>query len=436
MTSSPYQSKVLNFISAKYRQILTQRDRVFSHLKFAASNTVQLLLYPMYVLLQGSRLAAKRLREKVIFYLPHNREKVKNQTIKNNQIIDQQIQPVEVLVAKANLASTSIPSCRIKPEVFSELEKTEETLISEILSNEKKEYPRQSDTAKIDRKMPLQLQPCAELVPMFGPLGLVWQIMAWVETSKIALWFNLFEEWNIVLEESQLNQQSFFSYQNQRLLSSANLTFREFIHNLAKQYLYPITRGLGLNGLLPPFQIEEELEIDSILEAELDQGKQQKSAQVIGVTVLPYESKTETSQVATSLNLANTTPIRPSQEKLDNQKNFHSNQPSHKTIFNSHNSVKKEPSRFKKTLAKTSGHQTELDIDNTVKTPEVALQTYRAEDRPKHQPNWLEVESISIGYVKHPLEIILSWVDVIMTWVEKVVEQVWQWSQQQKSKNF
>lgn len=437
MTSSPYKSKVLNFISAKYRQILTQSDRVFSQLKFAATNTVQLLLYPMYVLVQGSRLAAKQLREKVVFSLPHNIEKVKNKTIKNNQIIDQQIQEVEVLLGEANLASPSIPLYSIQSKVFSELEIGEASLISDILTKGKQEYPGKSETAKIERKMLLQLQPCAELVPMFGPLGVVWQIMAWVETSKISLCFNLFEERNIVLEENQLKQQGSCLYQSQRLLSSANLTFAEFINNLAKQYLYPITRSLGLNGLLPPFQIEtEELEIDSVLEAELDQGKQQKPAGTIESIVLPYQSETETFQVATSLNLANTTLIRPRQEKLDNEKNFPLNKPSQKTILNSHNSVKKEPSRFKETLTKVSGHQTKLDIENTMKPAQIAIQTYCSENRPKHQPNWLEVESVSIGYVKHPLEIILSWVDVMMTWVEKVVAQVWQWSQQQKSKNF
>ena len=63
MTSSPYKSKVLNFVVAKYNQILTRSDRTLCHLKFIATITVQLLLYPIYVLLQASRVALKKLQQ-------------------------------------------------------------------------------------------------------------------------------------------------------------------------------------------------------------------------------------------------------------------------------------------------------------------------------------------------------------------------------------
>ncbi len=434
MTSGPYKSKVLNFVSAKYRQILTQSDRAFRNVKFAATNTVQMLLYPMYVLLQASRLAVKQLRQRVVGLIPQTIEKVNNKTIKNNQTADQPIQ--EVLVAEAKLPLPSISQAPIteQSEIFSKLEIAENYQVSNILTRVKQENPLILETAKIEKKVPLQLQPCAELVPMFGPIGGVWQIMAWVQTSKIALWFNLFEEWNIALEQNEPKHQNrgFAIYQSQPLLSSANLTFGEFIHNLAKQYLYPITRGLGLNGLLPPFKIEE-LDIDSVLEAELGQEKQQKRSGPVASVVLPCQP--ETFQVAISLT---TTPlISPGNiEKLGNEKNFPLHQqPSEENILTSNNSAKKEAIGFKEALRQVHRYKKEETFDYTMNSAKISVQTYSSESRPKHQPNWLEVESVSVGYVKHPLEKILGWVDVIMTWLEKLVAQVWQLCQQ-KLKNF
>jgi molybdopterin converting factor small subunit len=40
---------------------------------------------------------------------------------------------------------------------------------------------------------------------------------------------------------------------------------------------------------------------------------------------------------------------------------------------------------------------------------------------------WLETEATSIGYVKHPLEQILEWLDGIMVWLENVVVAIWEW---------
>lgn len=51
---------------------------------------------------------------------------------------------------------------------------------------------------------------------------------------------------------------------------SLNLIFGGFIYDLVKYYLYFIIRGLGLNGLLLFFKIEEEWEFELFKELELD----------------------------------------------------------------------------------------------------------------------------------------------------------------------
>jgi hypothetical protein len=45
-------------------------------------------------------------------------------------------------------------------------------------------------------------------------------------------------------------------------------------------------------------------------------------------------------------------------------------------------------------------------------------------------PDWIETEAIATGYVKHPLEKILEWLDVGMLLLEEVTIKAWQWMRQ------
>ncbi|MCA1990620.1 MAG: hypothetical protein LDL41_01030 [Coleofasciculus sp. S288] len=42
-------------------------------------------------------------------------------------------------------------------------------------------------------------------------------------------------------------------------------------------------------------------------------------------------------------------------------------------------------------------------------------------------PDWIETEASPVGYVKHPLEQILAWLDLTMLWIEELVVKVWRW---------
>jgi hypothetical protein len=45
---------------------------------------------------------------------------------------------------------------------------------------------------------------------------------------------------------------------------------------------------------------------------------------------------------------------------------------------------------------------------------------------PEHE--YLETKAESMGYIKHPLEQVLEWLDLIMVRVEKIIEQIWNWA--------
>lgn len=44
------------------------------------------------------------------------------------------------------------------------------------------------------------------------------------------------------------------------------------------------------------------------------------------------------------------------------------------------------------------------------------------------EAQYLETKAESMGYIKHPLEQVLEWLDAIMVRVEKIVEQLWNWA--------
>jgi hypothetical protein len=44
-------------------------------------------------------------------------------------------------------------------------------------------------------------------------------------------------------------------------------------------------------------------------------------------------------------------------------------------------------------------------------------------------PDWIETRATLMGYVKHPLEQILAWLDRAMLWLEETLLKFWQWLQ-------
>ncbi|MUL38990.1 hypothetical protein [Gloeocapsopsis dulcis] len=58
-------------------------------------------------------------------------------------------------------------------------------------------------------------------------------------------------------------------------------------------------------------------------------------------------------------------------------------------------------------------------------TPEPSPQTNLAQINPTSE--WIDVSAITMGYVKHPLEQVLEWLDRAMVWLEKILFKFWQW---------
>ncbi len=50
----------------------------------------------------------------------------------------------------------------------------------------------------------------------------------------------------------------------------------------------------------------------------------------------------------------------------------------------------------------------------------------------EHTPDWIEAEVSWREYIKHPLEVLLEWLDLAMLWLEQTAVKIWQWVRQLK----
>lgn len=60
------------------------------------------------------------------------------------------------------------------------------------------------------------------------------------------------------------------------------------------------------------------------------------------------------------------------------------------------------------------------DFDSQKTTGE-ATKSYRETEAIEAKPDWIETSARTIGYVKHPLEFILEWLDRAILWLERIL---------------
>lgn len=59
----------------------------------------------------------------------------------------------------------------------------------------------------------------------------------------------------------------------------------------------------------------------------------------------------------------------------------------------------------------------------------VSNHSHRSKTDIEPQPDWIETNATAIGYVLHPLEQLLAWLDRIMLWLEEILIKTFQWVQ-------
>ncbi len=195
MSVSPpnrYKSRVFNAVSQQYRQFLDRCDRAGRQIRLTASHATQILLYPFYVLLQGTRLIGKHLKAQTNIGIPQLNDAVKTQNSDANESISEILQ---------TLAPTAP---QIKLQGIANRLDTQELVL--VTSPNQTLYPLPSSQKKYLQKQIINaLKPAAWKTPHLQPaipaMGLILpvycvlsQAMGWVQASPIAVRMNLFGE--------------------------------------------------------------------------------------------------------------------------------------------------------------------------------------------------------------------------------------------------
>ncbi len=74
----------------------------------------------------------------------------------------------------------------------------------------------------------------------------------------------------------------------------------------------------------------------------------------------------------------------------------------------------------------------ELNVAVTTNSPSLKSNSVAAKSSEslEHTPEWIETNATTMGYVKHPLEQLLEWLDLAMLWLENILIKFWHWLQQ------
>ena len=75
-------------------------------------------------------------------------------------------------------------------------------------------------------------------------------------------------------------------------------------------------------------------------------------------------------------------------------------------------------------------HQSSLfaqSANSTVQSDASQGSTNQQETALELSPDWIDIHATTMGYIKHPLEKILAWLDRIILWLEELMANIWRW---------
>ena len=242
-SSGRFQSHLFNFVSRQAQKIADQTKKAARHLKVATIWGTQILLYPVYVLFQSTRLLGQQLKRAVQRSVLRLRLSKVIPSLSNSSpsaplTADTPIQRVLTaiqdswLLTGANLAAlesehplaqsvagsvatiqgiASLISTRnlvlvtIDDQVMDVLTIEQQTHLKQRIIWEMANYWRYWRRHYIAQSYPTLLLPPEDRATLLPPVRIFRQLMAWVQSGPIAIAANLFQESALVVEPAPLD---------------------------------------------------------------------------------------------------------------------------------------------------------------------------------------------------------------------------------------
>lgn len=595
MSSAPtgrYQSQLFNFLNKQSQRLTDKYDRTVRHLKVATVWGVQILLYPIYMMVQAGLSAGRQLAQSAEAGWPQ----IKALTNHTDEIVPTVDTAIEQVLEEINrLPQLEAQNKAIVPEATSELatqivalteslnsapisptasptdlntttqasswiqgvatiletralvlvtienqildiltpqqQKKLSSKISWELADQRRKWRLAEASARRFKPLP-KLSALEDNPRVLAPVKLFWQLMAWVQTSPVAIAANLFQESTLVVTTSNQHQlhQRLPQHINQEIrLPQAPQSALAFLDRsvalLESHQLVPgtevvitlserTTRSLQQNSqklleklqttFIKPTTTATDISqppasgIQSLIYAAVDyffgkhktklpgtnfperitiSGKHQNlpSAQELSSlefpeteadpwltwgdlydTPIPNQVKTtaKTIKIRTSSKqlpeaFNSKIPVKPGNSILENIKRYLGiQQPSGKLsvptrkeeieIIASAPLVVQPPSKLRRQGQKSDRLSQPATAPHAVKPRrKKSLPAKTANSALTNQtssttsgdldaaPDWIETPATPSGYVKHPLEQLLEWLDSAMLWLEELIMKIW-----------
>ncbi|MDJ0598277.1 MAG: hypothetical protein QNJ37_05500 [Crocosphaera sp.] len=451
----PYKSKLFNFINRRSSQWRDRLIRSAQYLRVGVEWSLQILIYPLYLMVQAGRATRKQLRlgftQKI---LPTNKHNTASSTPKVDRPLRRVFQETQHCLIQNKTKQTTQQNNNQKTPVMiqgmaSEIESHDLVLVAEnntiidILSETQQKHLKKYirlETAnywydfKQNKRDDLGLihtftQKNEHILP---PIRWFWQVMSWMQTGTVAMNLDLFGESSLVpvvpknnITSLSTNSEVFYQENSIKSLQlSASLhqkiqKYREYIKQKSSE-------SLNIDNE-DPFRIEFLIyaAIDYffnrvIPQQQLTSNLSQQQLQLSTVSDNNFISEKiddpwlSWDDLYQEVPVVNTPSPVQSSAALLSQSDPSSHQPK--------KSFKKRKKRRKNSLkSQKSSNKSGVSLPKTHKSKQ-SINSYSKIE--KISSHWVETEAKTTGYVKHPLVRILEWLDSAIHWLEKLAHRL------------
>jgi hypothetical protein len=540
-----YQSRLFSFVNRHYRRLTDRGDRAIRHAQVATIWGVQVLLYPVYLLVQSAQLAGKRLQQAVqrltgpqlpilppadapiqrvlelaqsysapaeepprprpLSFLLGGKKSKQEQSVVSDSPDSPPITGIATLPETRNLVLVNHEN-----EILDVLTSEQQQELDQHISFEVAHYWHQRhQLEEIQGSSNIVLAPPEESANLFLPVRFFRRLMSWVQTGPIATVVNLFQEDKQLVEWEDKRQQLKLRSQELKLrqqelelkkahsltpatpeetgteesafissidraiakLESGNLEsvsrVTESVVHRSQEFLQQLKNRLSPQSIQSESTADElenprrdDLKIQNLLQAAVDHflgalppnPLSWKETPAMGISEQeedPWLTSNDLFGDATpsgKIERNSSPPLSPLGGKKKVTASGSLPPAKHARVENG-NGIEKfikrhlkpkqelvrrpKPQsdlavRRKPTTAVTQSRKTSSEIA-AAKSETKKARSLNTPTTGNSTTEWVETNAKPVGYVKHPLEQILDWLDRGMLWLEDLILRVWNW---------
>ena len=433
-----YQSRLFSYVNRQYIRWSERGSSATRHAKVATTWGVQLLLYPVYRLFQSAQLATRRLQQflggfnapthpqlppadmpiqRVLevaesFYLsaePKSEPLTENFNIK--QISSQN--PISFTIEKSPITGIATQQengnlvlVNDENEILDILTPDQQQQLDDKITLEVASYLQQRHLIEQVKQDSIIVAPKDQSNDAL-PVRLFRNLIDWVKTNPVARVVDLFQEETQLINQFE-NRRQELKAKSQELkhrhaelkhkIDSTPASPKESLVHRTQKFLKQINQGKSQPLLNSAVQLEDPwLTTDTLF----------------GTAALPKITQSEGNKNAAYVGFL---------------------PPAKQADINIGNSIQNLIQRYLRPIqALAVKPQQQSDLARQIVKDYSSVSSLDAKGiiEPKE---WIETEAKQVGYIKHPLERILEWLDRTMFWLENLLLKAWDWLQE-KMKN-